>query len=340
VAATGTAAAGAGAPASLAQAAQDTVAARTADAADGAGKVISGAAATAAVDAATSTPNAAAGGATKGTNTGASASPGAAAQTVNVAAAAAPGAVAAAAGTVDDSDGTDSSASADDSPAPAGPTPEAPATALAAMAVPVPVASPAAVASAQTASAVANIGSVGKASHSGAGDSSVPDSGGGAAGVAQLNSGTTTATDPAPTPTLKVSQPVDTPEFSQGLADGVSMMVGNNLTSAKLQVNPAQLGPIDVRITVQGNQAQVSLTAHSAVTRDALESSSSKLREMLGAQGFAQVNVDISQRSFQERSTYAQPYDWTPSANGSAASASVDAVSSSRASSSLLDAYA
>jgi flagellar hook-length control protein FliK len=250
--------------------------------------------------------------------------------------------VAAAAGTVDDSDGTDSSASADDSPAPASTTPEAPATALAAMAVPVPVASPAAVASAQTASALADIGPVGKASHSGTGDSTVPDTGGsgGAAGVAQLSTGTTTGTDPTPTPTLKVSQSVDTPEFAQGLADGVSMMVGNNLTSAKLQVNPAQLGPIDVRITVQGNQAQVSLTAHSAVTRDALESSSSKLREMLGAQGFAQVNVDISQRSFQERSTFAQPYDWTPSANGSAASASVDTASSSRASSSLLDAYA
>jgi hypothetical protein len=61
---------------------------------------------------------------------------------------------------------------------------------------------------------------------------------------------------------------------------------------------------------------------------------------MLGAQGFGQVSVDISQRSFQERSTYAQPYDWTPSANGSAASASVTAVSTPRASSSILDAYA
>jgi flagellar hook-length control protein FliK len=310
--------------------------------------VISGAAATAAVDAATSTPNAAAGGAIKGTNAVASASTGGTAQTANAAAAAAPGAVAAAApgavaaaaGTVDDSDGTGSSSSTDDSPTPASAIPEGPAMALAAMPVPVPVASPAAVASAQTAAALANIGPVGKAAHSGTGDSSVPDTAGGAAGVAQMSTSTTTGTDPTPTPTLKVSQSVDTPEFAQGLADGVSMMVGSNLTSAKLQVNPAQLGPIDVRITVQGDQAQVSLTAHSAVTRDALELSSSKLREMLGAQGFAQVNVDISQRSFQERSTYAQPYDWTPSANGSVASASEATASTSRASNSLLDAYA
>ena len=157
-----------------------------------------------------------------------------------------------------------------------------------------------------------------------------------------FRSNTSTATDAAPTPTLKVSAAVDTPEFAQGLADRVSLMVGSNLTSAKLQVNPPQLGPIDVRISIQGDQAQVSLTAHSAVTRDALESSSSKLREMLGAQGFAQVSVDISQRSFQERSTHAQPYDWTPSAGGGASTsaASSPAASMPRASSGIVDAYA
>jgi flagellar hook-length control protein FliK len=140
---------------------------------------------------------------------------------------------------------------------------------------------------------------------------------------------------------LKVSPAVDTPEFAQGLADRLTLMVGSNLTSAKLQVNPPQLGPIDVRISIQGDQAQVSLTAHSAVTRDALESSSPKLREMLGAQGFAQVSVDISQRSFHERSTLAQPYDWTPSVGGGGQPAvSSAAASMPRASSGILDAYA
>jgi flagellar hook-length control protein FliK len=109
-----------------------------------------------------------------------------------------------------------------------------------------------------------------------------------------------------------------------------------------LQVNPPQLGPIEVRIAVQGDQAQVWLTAHSAVTRDALEASSPKLREMLGAQGFGQVSVDISQRSFQERSTYAQPYDWTPSASGGASAAAVSSAAASlpRTSSGAVDAYA
>jgi flagellar hook-length control protein FliK len=164
----------------------------------------------------------------------------------------------------------------------------------------------------------------------------------GIAGAAQLSAGTAAATDAAPAPTVKVAAGVDTPEFGQGLADRVTWMVDNNLNGAKLQVNPPQLGPIEVRIAVQGSHAQVWLTSHSAVTRDALESSSPKLREMLGAQGFGQVSVDISQRSYQDRSAYSPPYERTPSASGSASAAAVQSSASPlpRLSSSAVDAYA
>src|SRR6202011_1534805 len=124
--------------------------------------------------------------------------------------------------------------------------------------------------------------------------------------------------------------------------DRVSWMVDNNLNGAKLQVNPPQLGPIEVQIAVQGNHAHVWLTSHSAVTRDALESSSPKLREMLGAQGFGQVSVDISQRSYQERSAYSQPYQWAPSASPVASAAALQSTASSlpRISNGAVDAYA
>jgi flagellar hook-length control protein FliK len=134
---------------------------------------------------------------------------------------------------------------------------------------------------------------------------------------------------------------VDSPEFGQGLADRLSWMVDNNLSSAKLQVNPPQLGPIEVRIALQGDHAQVWLVSHSAVTRDALQSSSPNLREMLGAQGFGQVSVDISQRNFQDRSAYAQPYERAPAAlTGSSTAISAVAASVPRLSSGAVDAYA
>jgi flagellar hook-length control protein FliK len=117
-------------------------------------------------------------------------------------------------------------------------------------------------------------------------------------------------------------------------------MVDSNLTGAKLQVNPPALGPIEVRIALQAGHAQVWLTSHSAVTRDALESSSPKLKEMLGAQGFGQVSVDISQRSFQDRTPQPRGYEASAFEGSAAVAASPAAISASRAASGLLDAYA
>jgi flagellar hook-length control protein FliK len=241
---------------------------------------------------------------------------------------------------------SESSSTADDSAVPAAAVVAQDAGGLNPSAEAVPafqVVSPAAATSAQAMSALASVSAADKHSRGVAGDSSPADtSSGGTAGVAQLSTNATTAADAAPTPTLKVAAAVDSPEFAQGVSDRVSWMVDNNLNGAKLQVNPPQLGPIEVRISVQGDQAQVWLTAHSAVTRDALESSSPKLREMLGTQGFAQVNVDVSQRSFQERPTFAQSYDWTPPSDRGTSAAPVSSAPTSvaRAASGTLDAYA
>ena len=194
---------------------------------------------------------------------------------------------------------------------------------------------------AQTATALANASSD-KHESGGGGNPAVADTFvDSAAAALQLSVNAANAPDPASTPALKVAAGIDTPEFGQGLAERVSWMVDNNLNGAKLQVNPPALGPIEVRIAVQGDHAQVWLTSHSAVTRDALESNSPKLREMLGAQGFGQVSVDISQRSFQERTAQPQPYDWTPSANRSSTEViRPDSGALARTSSGALDAYA
>ena len=149
------------------------------------------------------------------------------------------------------------------------------------------------------------------------------------------------ASDAGSTPTLKVNAAsVDSAEFPQGLAERVSWMVDNNLNGARLQVNPPQLGPIELQIAVQGDHAQIWMSTHSAVTRDALESSLPKLRDMLGAQGFGQVSVDISQRSFQERSAYPQTYEGRRRRTAAQPSAPAAANAAARTSLSAVDAYA
>jgi hypothetical protein len=85
------------------------------------------------------------------------------------------------------------------------------------------------------------------------------------------------------------------------------------------------------------------MTTHSAVAREALQASTPQLREMLGSQGFGQVDVDISQRSFQDRSSYTPPYERMPTPEREVAVSSVTAgssVRSTRTSAGGLDAYA
>ncbi len=192
-------------------------------------------------------------------------------------------------------------------------------------------------ASFQAVSDAAGVGTADKRSHASGPDALAGATNDGSAGAAQLL--TSNSSSDTPMPTFKVAAGVDTAQFGQGVADRVALMMDGNLTSAKLQVNPPALGPIEVRIALQGGHAQVWLTSHSALTRDALESSSSKLREMLGSQGFSQVSVDISQRSFQERSPPSQAYETAPSISDVSALAHAP-VSMSRSASGLLDAYA
>jgi flagellar hook-length control protein FliK len=310
-----------------------------------AAKPITGAAATAATAAATSGPSTADGGAPTNTD----------ATTQNPTVAALAAAVSGSVATSDlDYAGAADSPSPSPSPSPATDDLATPATGAAAedagglngSAVPAFAGAAAAAKTpinAQAVAALASSGTPDKHSQDGTGNSLLIDtSGNSIAGSAQISTTAGIGAGAISTPTLKLPAAVETPEFGQGLADRVSFMVDNNLNGAKLQVNPPQLGPIEVRIAVQGDHAQVWLTSHSAVTRDALEASSPKLREMLGSHGFGQVSVDISQRSFQERSPQAQPYDWTPAANrgASTAAASSAAVSMPRMSSGAVDAYA
>jgi len=198
---------------------------------------------------------------------------------------------------------------------------------------------------AQSAANLSVGGDDGKHPHAGSG---IPTLGGNtadaAAGLSQLsaNSSVSTAADAAPAPTLRIHASVEGSDFPQGLSERVSWMVGNGLNGARLQVNPPQLGPIELRISVQGDHAQVWMTTHSAVTRDALESSSPKLREMLGAQGFGQVSVDISQRSFQDRSAYTPRYEPASADRNAVAAPAVSSTTATppRTSLSGLDAYA
>ena len=100
---------------------------------------------------------------------------------------------------------------------------------------------------------------------------------------------------------LPINSPFNQSTWGDEVGDRIKWMVGQNIQSAKLTLNPPQLGPIEVKITVQNDQMNVMFTAHHAAVRDALESAVPRLREMFGDSGLNLADVDVSQQSFSDQ---------------------------------------
>ncbi len=138
-----------------------------------------------------------------------------------------------------------------------------------------------------------------------------------------------------------VSVPLDAPDWGQKLAESVGWAVNQKLTHAQISLNPDHLGPLEIRLSLAGNQATVWFGTHSHAAADALAASSGHLRSLLGQAGFAQVNVDVSRQSGQQSAFAGSSYRSGRSAAEAALPAVGDPVSAARpAPRSVLDAYA
>jgi hypothetical protein len=80
--------------------------------------------------------------------------------------------------------------------------------------------------------------------------------------------------------------------------DHVALMVRKGVNEARLQLKPPELGQVDVRIEIDGNEARVQLNAQQSQVRDALEQLLPRLREALAGQGveLTDASVDDSGR--------------------------------------------
>lgn len=102
-------------------------------------------------------------------------------------------------------------------------------------------------------------------------------------------------------PTTTVETPFRQPGWDQALSERVLWASNQKLQSAEIKLSPPQLGPIEVRVQMHQDQAQVSFTAQHASVREALEAALPRLREMFNASGFDLVDVNVSQHSFAEQ---------------------------------------
>ncbi|WP_022965848.1 flagellar hook-length control protein FliK [Denitrificimonas caeni] len=87
------------------------------------------------------------------------------------------------------------------------------------------------------------------------------------------------------------------PGWSQQVTDKVMWMSSQNLQSAEIKLDPAELGRLDVKITINQEHTQITFNSAHAGVRDSLESQMYRLREMFAQQGMQDVDVNVADQS-------------------------------------------
>ena len=95
-----------------------------------------------------------------------------------------------------------------------------------------------------------------------------------------------------------LATPFNDPRWQGDFGQRVALLAKSGLQRADIKLNPAHLGPVEVRITMNDDQqASVTFFAKHGVVRDAIEATMPRLREMLSEQGMNLADSNVSDQS-------------------------------------------
>jgi flagellar hook-length control protein FliK len=121
------------------------------------------------------------------------------------------------------------------------------------------------------------------------------------ANLAQANraAGLPASTAPASLPAVEV--PLGHAGWSDAFSQRVAWVATNTQQIAQLHLNPPNLGPLEIRISLNSDQANAAFTSPHAAVREAIEAALPRLRDMLADNGLSLGNVNVSSQSFQQQ---------------------------------------
>ncbi|MBL8259477.1 MAG: flagellar hook-length control protein FliK [Candidatus Competibacteraceae bacterium] len=117
----------------------------------------------------------------------------------------------------------------------------------------------------------------------------------------------------APAATLLPSAPdilnLHQKHWERTLGQQLHWMINNQVQEAEIKVNPPDLGPLEVRVSLHHQQTNVTFFSHEAAVREALETALPRLRELLDAQGINLNQTQVADPSLarQQAGTGQQP---------------------------------
>jgi flagellar hook-length control protein FliK len=106
----------------------------------------------------------------------------------------------------------------------------------------------------------------------------------------------------APVPVVYVEQGLGSAGWKQEFGSQLTLLVSRREPQAEIRLNPPQLGPVEIRIGLQGDQVSLAFTAPHPDTRAAIENALPQLREMFAGNGLALCNASVNAESSQQQS--------------------------------------
>jgi flagellar hook-length control protein FliK len=105
----------------------------------------------------------------------------------------------------------------------------------------------------------------------------------------------------APVETTSIPVPLASSRWGEALGERVVWMTNNQIQTAQIQINPPNLGPLEVRVTLDQGQASVQFSSTHGDVRDAVQAALPRLRDMFGEAGVTLLDIDVSARSFAQQ---------------------------------------
>jgi len=113
---------------------------------------------------------------------------------------------------------------------------------------------------------------------------------------------------------LDVAAPVGSREFGTEVGNRLAWMATHNHQVAELRIDPPQLGPVEMRLSIANDQASLSIVSPHAAVRDAIQASLPRLQDMLQGLGISLGNVSVGAEGFGQSNFAHAGLDWRQAA--------------------------
>lgn len=101
---------------------------------------------------------------------------------------------------------------------------------------------------------------------------------------------------------LSVNSPVGSSSFAKELGQQVTWLSGQDVKQAQIRLNPQDLGPLDVKVSVEHGRVDVVFMAQHPAAVAAVQQGLGQLNQMLGGQGLSLGHTTVGQHGAQQQS--------------------------------------